>query len=242
MPALVGDRHADEAQRDPRTGRRGRATRLRRPGQPGHPRQPGAVRLAGPRHQHASRSGPASSRSTTATRPRSPSPPAHLHEVSGGRFRLGLGVSHAPAMNRLGIDTGKPLHDMREYVAAIRAATRRIGRAAADLPGDAARQDARPGADRRRRRDLGQRLAALHADAGRPGAGRRSRRLLPRQHGADGDRRRPRRGPGRPPANARPATSACPTTATTGSRRATWRRWRRSRRRSPPATAIGCRR
>ncbi|MGZ4773399.1 MAG: LLM class flavin-dependent oxidoreductase [Ilumatobacteraceae bacterium] len=51
----------------------------------------------------------------------------HLHEVSGGRFRLGLGVSHAPAMHRLGIDTGKPLHDMSEYVAAIRAATRGSG-------------------------------------------------------------------------------------------------------------------
>ncbi len=51
----------------------------------------------------------------------------HLFEVSGGRFRLGIGVSHAPTMNRLGIDTGKPLHDMSEYVAAIRAATRPAG-------------------------------------------------------------------------------------------------------------------
>ena len=51
----------------------------------------------------------------------------HLHEVSGGRFRLGLGVSHAPTMNRLGIDTGKPLHDIAEYVTAIRAATRPAG-------------------------------------------------------------------------------------------------------------------
>ncbi len=51
----------------------------------------------------------------------------HLHEVSGGRFRLGLGVSHELAMNRLGINTGKPLHDMGEYVAAIRAATRPAG-------------------------------------------------------------------------------------------------------------------
>jgi alkanesulfonate monooxygenase SsuD/methylene tetrahydromethanopterin reductase-like flavin-dependent oxidoreductase (luciferase family) len=33
----------------------------------------------------------------------------HLAEVSGGRFRLGLGVSHAPAMDRLGLATGKPL-------------------------------------------------------------------------------------------------------------------------------------
>jgi alkanesulfonate monooxygenase SsuD/methylene tetrahydromethanopterin reductase-like flavin-dependent oxidoreductase (luciferase family) len=51
----------------------------------------------------------------------------HIYEVSGGRFRLGLGVSHAPTMNRLGIDTGKPLHDIAEYVAAIRAATRPAG-------------------------------------------------------------------------------------------------------------------
>ena len=51
----------------------------------------------------------------------------HLYEVSDGRFRLGLGVSHAPSMNRLGIDTGKPLHDMREYVGAIRGATRPSG-------------------------------------------------------------------------------------------------------------------
>lgn len=51
----------------------------------------------------------------------------HLHEVSGGRFRLGLGVSHAPTMHRLGIDTGKPLHDMDNYVTAIRAATRASG-------------------------------------------------------------------------------------------------------------------
>jgi alkanesulfonate monooxygenase SsuD/methylene tetrahydromethanopterin reductase-like flavin-dependent oxidoreductase (luciferase family) len=51
----------------------------------------------------------------------------HLFEVSGGRFRLGLGVSHEPAMHRLGISTGKPLHDMAEYVGAIRGATRQAG-------------------------------------------------------------------------------------------------------------------
>jgi alkanesulfonate monooxygenase SsuD/methylene tetrahydromethanopterin reductase-like flavin-dependent oxidoreductase (luciferase family) len=51
----------------------------------------------------------------------------HLHEVSGGRFRLGIGVSHQPAMNRIGINTGKPLHDMTEYLAAMRAATRPAG-------------------------------------------------------------------------------------------------------------------
>ena len=51
----------------------------------------------------------------------------HLHEVSGGRFRLGLGVSHEPSMNRLGISTGKPLHDMAAYLAAMRAASRASG-------------------------------------------------------------------------------------------------------------------
>ena len=51
----------------------------------------------------------------------------HIAEVSGGRFRLGLGVSHAPAMKSLGIDTGKPLSDMRTYVEGIRGAERRAG-------------------------------------------------------------------------------------------------------------------
>jgi alkanesulfonate monooxygenase SsuD/methylene tetrahydromethanopterin reductase-like flavin-dependent oxidoreductase (luciferase family) len=54
----------------------------------------------------------------------------HLAEVSGGRFRLGLGVSHTPAMDRLGIATGRPLSDMRTYVEGIRSA----GRQAGELP------------------------------------------------------------------------------------------------------------
>lgn len=51
----------------------------------------------------------------------------HLHEISGGRFRLGVGVSHEPSMNRLGISTGRPLNDMAQYVAAMRAANRPAG-------------------------------------------------------------------------------------------------------------------
>jgi len=46
---------------------------------------------------------------------------AHLHEVSGGRFRLGLGVSHGPVTARLGVTTGRPLADIRNYVDAMRA-------------------------------------------------------------------------------------------------------------------------
>jgi alkanesulfonate monooxygenase SsuD/methylene tetrahydromethanopterin reductase-like flavin-dependent oxidoreductase (luciferase family) len=47
-----------------------------------------------------------------------------IHEVSGGRFRFGIGVSHAPAMKRLGITQGKPLADMRRFVEELKAVPR----------------------------------------------------------------------------------------------------------------------
>jgi len=48
---------------------------------------------------------------------------ATLAEISGGRFRLGIGVSHRPSMaEALGLDMGQPLDVMREYVAVVRAA------------------------------------------------------------------------------------------------------------------------
>ncbi len=49
-----------------------------------------------------------------------------IHELSGGRFRFGVGVSHTPMNRRLGIQTGKPLADMREFVEGLRA-TPRVG-------------------------------------------------------------------------------------------------------------------
>jgi alkanesulfonate monooxygenase SsuD/methylene tetrahydromethanopterin reductase-like flavin-dependent oxidoreductase (luciferase family) len=52
---------------------------------------------------------------------------AHIHEISGGRFVLGLGVSHAPNNSRLGVQTGKPLTDMRNYIAQVRAAEKQVG-------------------------------------------------------------------------------------------------------------------
>ena len=52
---------------------------------------------------------------------------AHILEISGGRFRLGLGVSHTPMLDRMGLSTGKPLSDMRDYVAGIRKAERSTG-------------------------------------------------------------------------------------------------------------------
>jgi len=47
---------------------------------------------------------------------------AFIHEISAGRFSLGVGVSHAPAHAAHGVTVGKPLGDMRAYVAAMRAA------------------------------------------------------------------------------------------------------------------------
>ena len=46
-----------------------------------------------------------------------------LADVSGGRLRLGIGVSHAPMMAQsLGLDMGRPLDVMREYVTVLRGA------------------------------------------------------------------------------------------------------------------------
>src|SRR5688572_20591160 len=46
-----------------------------------------------------------------------------LAELSRGRFRLGIGVSHRPSMEgALGLSLGSPLQAMREYVQVLRAA------------------------------------------------------------------------------------------------------------------------
>jgi alkanesulfonate monooxygenase SsuD/methylene tetrahydromethanopterin reductase-like flavin-dependent oxidoreductase (luciferase family) len=41
---------------------------------------------------------------------------AYIHEVSGGRFRFGIGVAHGPTHQRLGVAVGKPLADTRAFV------------------------------------------------------------------------------------------------------------------------------
>ncbi len=41
---------------------------------------------------------------------------AFLHEISNGRFRFGIGVSHGPVHQRLGVEVGKPLSDIRRFV------------------------------------------------------------------------------------------------------------------------------
>jgi alkanesulfonate monooxygenase SsuD/methylene tetrahydromethanopterin reductase-like flavin-dependent oxidoreductase (luciferase family) len=45
---------------------------------------------------------------------------AYLHEVSGGRFRFGIGIAHAPTYERLGVTPGKPLSDIRTFVDKVR--------------------------------------------------------------------------------------------------------------------------
>jgi alkanesulfonate monooxygenase SsuD/methylene tetrahydromethanopterin reductase-like flavin-dependent oxidoreductase (luciferase family) len=47
-----------------------------------------------------------------------------VHELSGGRFHFGVGVSHAVLNKRLGVATGKPLADARDFVERFRAAPR----------------------------------------------------------------------------------------------------------------------
>ena len=128
---------------------------------------------------------------------------AHIAEVSGGRFRLGLGVSHLPMLDRIGLATGKPLSDMRDYVTALRKAERGAGAMPPILL--AALRD--------RMLDLAVEIAdgALWANASlshTPQQVAANRARTPRanaagQHGADGDRRRPRCGACHPPTNAR---------------------------------------
>jgi alkanesulfonate monooxygenase SsuD/methylene tetrahydromethanopterin reductase-like flavin-dependent oxidoreductase (luciferase family) len=40
---------------------------------------------------------------------------ALIHELSGGRFRFGVGVSHTPLLRSMGLRAGKPLSDMRTF-------------------------------------------------------------------------------------------------------------------------------
>ena len=53
----------------------------------------------------------------------------YLHEVGEGRFRLGLGVSHEVMRTQFGVDgrSGKPVSDVRDYVAALRKAEKSTG-------------------------------------------------------------------------------------------------------------------
>jgi alkanesulfonate monooxygenase SsuD/methylene tetrahydromethanopterin reductase-like flavin-dependent oxidoreductase (luciferase family) len=48
---------------------------------------------------------------------------AMMHEVSAGRFRLGIGIAHGPSHVRMGVTPGKPLADTRAFIEKFRAET-----------------------------------------------------------------------------------------------------------------------
>jgi alkanesulfonate monooxygenase SsuD/methylene tetrahydromethanopterin reductase-like flavin-dependent oxidoreductase (luciferase family) len=48
---------------------------------------------------------------------------AMMHEVSGGRFSLGIGIAHGPSYVRMGVTPGKPLADTRAFIEKLRAET-----------------------------------------------------------------------------------------------------------------------
>ena len=119
-------------------------------------------------------------------------PASFVHEISGGRFRFGIGVSHGPAHQRLGVKPGKPLEDIRKFVADLREGAKTAG----DLPPVVL------ATLRQRMVALAAEIAqgAVWANAARshmaaslrhlPEATAEGPRLLHRQHGADGGVRR----------------------------------------------------
>jgi len=46
---------------------------------------------------------------------------AMMHEISNGRFRLGIGIAHGPSYVRMGVTPGKPLSDTRTFIEKFRA-------------------------------------------------------------------------------------------------------------------------
>ena len=48
---------------------------------------------------------------------------AMMHEVSAGRFSLGIGIAHGPSYVRMGVTPGKPLADTRAFIQKFRAET-----------------------------------------------------------------------------------------------------------------------
>ena len=52
---------------------------------------------------------------------------ALVHELSGGRFRFGIGVSHGPTLARLKVTAGKPLEDMRRFVGELQTGAKQAG-------------------------------------------------------------------------------------------------------------------
>ena len=93
-----------------------------------------------------------------------------MHELTGGRFRLGLGVSHEPVTRASAWTSGRPLADMRAYVEALHAGE---NRPAPDLPGHDAGQDAGAAAEIGDGAIWANAARSAHGAPARPGAGGR---------------------------------------------------------------------
>jgi probable F420-dependent oxidoreductase len=142
-----------------------------------------------------------------------------LAEAFSGRFVLGLGVSHAPAVALRGHRYGRPVAAMREYLEGLEAADYRGPAPAEEPPVVLA-------ALRRRMLELARdRTAGAHPYLVTPEHTARARSVL----GA-GPVLAPEQGvvletdrsaPARPPASTSPPTCACRTTRTAGARTAT---------------------
>jgi alkanesulfonate monooxygenase SsuD/methylene tetrahydromethanopterin reductase-like flavin-dependent oxidoreductase (luciferase family) len=52
---------------------------------------------------------------------------ALVHELSRGRFRFGIGISHGPTHERLNVRPGKPLEDIRRFVSDLKAGAPQAG-------------------------------------------------------------------------------------------------------------------
>ena len=52
---------------------------------------------------------------------------ALVHELSRGRFRFGIGISHGPTHDRLGVKPGKPLADIRRFVDDLKVGAQQAG-------------------------------------------------------------------------------------------------------------------
>ncbi len=98
---------------------------------------------------------------------------AFMHEVSGGRFRLGIGVAHAPGHQRMGVTVGKPLGDTRDFVARLRAVDGRR-RFPADHHRRTAAEDGGAGGRDLAGRGVRQRRTLAHGGVARGAAGGRS--------------------------------------------------------------------
>ena len=167
---------------------------------------------------------------------------AMMHEVSGGRFRLGIGIAHGPSHVRMGVTPGKPLADTRAFIEKFRAAGG-VRSPAADHRRGAAQADGGAGGRARRGRGVRQRVAVAHGPVAGGAAGGQAQRsgLLHRQHDPDLHQRRRRGRQGGQPAHAHQLRLPAELPELLEGSRLRRGNGRRSRRRSPKAAATTCR-